>query len=84
MRKLKAGFMFIELLVVLVIIMFLASKVINTYFKKPVLNKEAQKLSSEAGIDTKNYQTIIDTTKDKLKDIQTQYNKDLDDLNNIK
>lgn len=81
MRKLKSGFMFLELLLVLAIIMFIAYKVINMYVKKPALNKEAQKISTEAGIDTSSYKSIVNSTKDKLNDIQ---NKRMDDLNNIK
>jgi competence protein ComGC len=84
MRKFKAGFMFIELLLVLAIIMFIAYKVINVYFKKPSLDKETQKFISEQGIDATNYKSIIDSTKDNLKGIQNQHNKDIDEWNKIK
>lgn len=81
MRKFKAGFMLIELLVVLAIIMFIAFKLFNVYFKKPVLNKETEKIISEQGIDTTSYKSIIDSTKSKLEDIQNKHN---DQLNQIK
>ena len=71
MRKVKAGFGFIEILLVLVIIAFIAFKVFNVYFKKTSLDKETQKILSEQGIDTKSYKSTIDSTRDKLKDIQS-------------
>jgi len=80
MRKIKAGFMFIELLLVLAIIMFIAFKVFNLYFKKPSFNKETQKVISEQGIDTTSSKSIIDSTKKKLQDIQGQH---MEELGNI-
>ena len=81
MKKIKTGFMLIELLVVLAIIMFIVFKVFNLYFMKPSLNKETQKVISEQGIDTANYKSLIDSTRNKLRDIQNQHN---DELNQIK
>ena len=72
MKKIKTGFMFIELLLALVIIMFIAFKVFDFYFKKPSLDKEAQEMISEQGIDTTNYKSFIDNTQKKLQDIQDQ------------
>ena len=72
MRKIKAGFMFIELLLVLTIIMFIVFKVFDLYFKQSSLNKETQKVISEQGIDTTSYKSIIDSTKKKLQGIQDQ------------
>ena len=72
MRKIKAGFMYIELLLVLAIIMFIAFKVFELYFKNPPLNKETQGVASEQGIDTTSGKSIIDSTKKKLQDIQGQ------------
>ena len=73
--------MLIELLLVLAIIMFIAFKVLNFYFKKPSLNKETQRVISEQGIDTTSYKSITDSTRNKLEDIQNQH---MDELNNIK
>jgi cell division protein FtsB len=81
MRKIKAGFMFIELLLVLAIIMFLAFKVFKLYFKKSSLNQETQQVISEQGIDTASSKSIIDSTRNKLGDIQNQH---IDELNKIK
>jgi prepilin-type N-terminal cleavage/methylation domain-containing protein len=71
MRKGKAGFGFIEILLVMAIIAFIAYKVFNVYFKKSFLDKETQKFISEQGIDTTSYKSTIDSTRDKLKDIQS-------------
>ncbi|MFH1339311.1 MAG: hypothetical protein ABIH40_05670 [Candidatus Omnitrophota bacterium] len=46
--------------------------VLNTYFKKPSIDKEAEKPLSEQGIDATNYQTILDSTKKKVEDINKQ------------
>jgi hypothetical protein len=81
MKKAKNGFMFIELILALAIIMFIAFKVFNAYFKKPSLDNETQRLISEQGIDTTSHKTTIDSTRDKLEDIQ---NKHIDQLNKIK
>jgi len=80
-KKIKHGFMLIELLVALAIIMFLAFKVLNLYFVKPALNQETQKIIAEQKIDSTNYKTLIDSTKSKLADIQSQ---EEDRLNRIK
>lgn len=80
MRKFKTGFMFIELLLVLAIIMFIAFKVFKAYFKQPSLNKETQRLISEQGIDTASYKSIIDSTKKKLQGIQDQHMEKLDNV----
>jgi shikimate kinase len=80
-KKRKTGFMFIELLLVLAIIMFLAFKVLKLYFKGPSLNKETQGVISEQGIDTTSSKSIIDSTRNKLEDIQNQH---IDELNKIK
>ncbi len=64
--------MFLELLLALAIIMFIAYKVLNFYFKKPLLNQETQKVISEQDIDVTTPQSMIDSTKNKLQDIQDQ------------
>ena len=80
MQKIKAGFMLIEVLVVLVIIMFIASKAFKLYFMKPSLDKESQKVISGQGIDTTSYQPLIDSSKKKLQDIQDQHMKELGNI----
>jgi uncharacterized protein YneF (UPF0154 family) len=80
MRKIKTGFMFIELLLVLVITLFIAFKVFKLYFKQPSINQETQKVIAESGIDTTSYKSIIESTRNKVEDIQ---NKHFDELNKI-
>ena len=80
MRKIKAGFMFLELLLVLVIVMFITFKVFKLYFKQPFLNKETQRVMLEQGIDSSSYKSTINSTKNKVEDIQ---NKHIDELNKI-
>ena len=77
MRKIKTGFMFVELLLVLAVVMFIAFKVFKLYFNNPPLNPEAQRVISEQGIDTTNYKTIIDSTQEKLDAIQNKHNDEL-------
>jgi len=73
-NKFKKGLGFIEILLVLAFIAFLFYKVIDLYFKKaPTINKDTQETLSGQGIDTKNYKTILDTTQNKIKNIQTQH-----------
>jgi len=79
MRKLKAGFMYIELLLVLAIVMFIAFKVFNLYFK-PSLDKETQRAISTQGIDSTSPKSIVDSTKKKLQDIQHQHMNELDNI----
>jgi len=80
MKKIKTGFMLIELLVVLAIIMFIVFKVWDIYFKRPALSKETQKVMSEQGVDTTNYKTISNSMKNKVEDIQSQH---INELNKI-
>lgn len=80
-KKINTGFMLIELLAVLAIIMFIAFKALKPYFMKPSLNKETQKVISGQVIDTASSKSLIDSTRNKLRDIQNQHN---DELNQIK
>jgi prepilin-type N-terminal cleavage/methylation domain-containing protein len=70
MKKADGGFALIELLVVLAIIMFIALKVLNTYYKKPPIDKGTQKVMSEQGIDTTSPGRIVDSVKKKLQTIK--------------
>lgn len=77
MRKIKTGFMFVELLLVLAVVMFIAFKVFKLYFNNPSLNQETQRVIAEQGIDTTSYKTIIDSTQEKLDAIQNKQNDEL-------
>ncbi|MDD2689197.1 MAG: hypothetical protein PHT41_03490 [Candidatus Omnitrophica bacterium] len=77
-KESKRGFTYIGLLLVLAIILFFVYKVINLYFKQTAVNKETGKVLLEQNIDTRNYKTIIDSTREQIKDIQTQRMKELE------
>ena len=57
---------------VLVIILLLFKKGLNVYFKKPYLDKKTEQTLSEQGIDTTNYKAILDSTKEKIRNIDKQ------------
>ena len=79
MNGFKAGFAFIEILLVAALMLFLCYKVFNFYFKKGPLNAENSKALSEQGIDTSNYKTITDSTKERLRVIQKQRLQEIED-----
>jgi prepilin-type N-terminal cleavage/methylation domain-containing protein len=83
MRKYRnrAGFTFIEMILALGIVLFLAYTLLNFNFNRPVLDEETKKAVAEQGIDTANYKTTIDSTRSKIQDIQKQR---IDGLNGIK
>ena len=74
-------FTLLEIIIVLAIILFMAQKVIKGYFKKPVMDKQVETMAHDAGIDTANYQSVIQSTKDKVNNIMKQRQKDLDSYN---
>ena len=78
--KVKTGFMFIEFLLVLAVVMFIVLKIFKLYFNNPSLNKETQRVVSEQSIDTTSYKSTIDSVKNKVEDIQ---NKHFDELEKI-
>lgn len=79
LKNLRGGLpMFLELIIVLAIILFLAQKAIQSYFRKPIRDKQAETMAHEAGINTSNYQSVIQSTRDKFKDISTQRQNELE------
>jgi len=78
MKKDKAGFALVELLLVLAVIMFIVFKVFEAYLKKPLLGKEEQTLMLEQGIDTASVTSTLSSTRAKLKDIQSKHIEQLD------
>ena len=73
--------MYIEILLALAIVMFIVFKVVNLYFKQSPLSKEDQRVISVQGIDTASPRSIVDSTRNKLQDIQSQH---IDELDKIK
>jgi len=78
--KTRPGFMFLELLLVILIAVFVIFKGFKLYSKNPFLNKEAKQAIAESGIDTTSYKTTIDSTVGKLQDIQNKHFEELDKL----
>jgi hypothetical protein len=65
-------FSLLELLLVLAIILFLSQRFLNMYFKKPNLDKETEEAISGQGINTSSYRGVLDSTRDKIRDINKQ------------
>ena len=84
MNKHKRGFMFIEPLLVVAIIMFVLFQLFKIYLKKPTINKDAQKFIAEQGVDVTNYKTITDTTRKQIQDLQAQYTEKLKQAEEMK
>ena len=72
MNKHKRGFMFIEPLLVVAIIMFVLFQLFKIYLKKPVINEDAQKFITEQGMDATNYKTILDSARKQIQNVQTE------------
>jgi hypothetical protein len=62
----------IGLLFALAIVLFIFYILFNTYFKRTSMDKSTEKAVQEQGINTANYGTIIDSTRNKIKDIEKQ------------
>lgn len=78
-RNYKGGvFSLIELLLVLAIILFFSYKALNSYFKKPDLDKNTEKALSQQGINTSNYGTILNSTRSQVQDINRRLIKRTD------
>ena len=67
----------LELVLVLAIALFLAQKGLRAYFK-PVVNKQAEDMAHEAGINTANYQSVVSSTRTKIDSILDKQRKDSD------
>lgn len=73
MMKYKMGFVtLLALLLVLVIMCILIYMLYNTYFKKLSPEGRTTKSFLEQGLDTSNYQSILDSTRKTVKDINKQ------------
>lgn len=68
------------IILALAIISFLLFIMLNTFFKKPTVDKQTDRALKEQGVDTSNYQTIKDTTRKNLEDITSQHLNQLDNL----
>jgi type IV secretory pathway TrbF-like protein len=70
----------IGMLLTLIIICFLVYTMLNIYFKPGVVEKTAGKNMQASGIDTSSYKSIVDSTKDKVKEINQRSQERVDQL----
>jgi type II secretory pathway pseudopilin PulG len=83
MRALKndRGFvMLLELLAVLAIIGILAYFMMKRVSGPPRMDKETQKAVAEQGVDTSNYRSIVDSTRNTLKGVTEKEQQQLDQV----
>ena len=79
--KNKKGFLtLIAMLLAIATICFLSYFAWNSYFKKSPLDKATQSTLNEQGINASSYQSVLDSTKSKLKEIQNQSAKQLEEI----
>ncbi|HNQ50991.1 MAG: prepilin-type N-terminal cleavage/methylation domain-containing protein [Candidatus Omnitrophica bacterium] len=76
----KRGVGLIELIIVVAVLSFFAYIVMKHVTSSPSLDAETQKTLEEHGIDTTNYGTIINTTRDTLNDITKKTSSAIDSL----
>lgn len=77
----KQGFLtLIGMLFAIAIICFLTYFTWNVYFKNGPLDKATQGALKEQGINASSYQSVLDSTKSKLKEIQNQSAKQLEEV----
>ena len=78
------SFGLIELLVSLVIISVLSYISLRAYFKKPLMDASTERVLSEHGIDSSSSQALIQSTKNKVEEInkkQAESQNIIDNLN---
>ena len=80
----KKAFALISLLLAAVIICILYYIAINTYFKRPSLDKPTEKFLSEQGIDASSYQSVIDSAREGVGRINRQTSDYEKQLKNFK
>ena len=61
----------LELLLAVVILLFLAQRALNAYFKPLQSDKKNRELTGQ-GIDTASHRTIVDSTKERVGDFSRQ------------
>lgn len=77
-KRNKAGFGLLEIVLALLAVLLLAYMLLNTsYKKKPVFDKATERALLEEHINTADYQSAIDSAKEKVKDIEQRQNQTL-------
>jgi len=73
----KQGFAFLEILIVAAIIAFVFYMITSSK-KKSGFNQEEKKTLSLESIDTTSYTSTLNTTRQKIKEIESQHSKDIE------
>ncbi len=77
----KNGFLsLLGLILTVGIIIFLCYLAVNTYFHKPVVDKESRDALAEQGIDASSRQAVLESTKRKIADINKEANHRADEI----
>ena len=67
----KKGFLsLLGLLLTVAIILYLCYIAFNIYFKEPAIDEETKKSISKEGIDTSSHKAVLDSIREKTKDIK--------------
>jgi hypothetical protein len=80
MNKRGNFLMLVELILVTVIVLILARRMLTTTMIKPVLDQPTQKMAEDAGINTQNYQTVIQSTKQTVRNLEEEHQKYMDQV----
>lgn len=66
------GFGLIGLILAVAIVCFMVFFVLKTYVHNPVVDERTQKALSEQGIDASSQRAVLDSTREKMRDINKQ------------
>lgn len=80
MRNRKGYFALLGLIVSLAVALIIVFILFNINSSHPIINKDTKKTFLEQGIDTSNYQAIKESTKNKMEEINRQYEKQLNSI----
>ncbi|MBP7216279.1 MAG: hypothetical protein KBA46_03230 [Candidatus Omnitrophica bacterium] len=79
-RQTERGFGLLEIVLTAAILLVVYFILMKVYFKKTIMREESQRVTIDAGIDTSNYQSILDSSRDKIHAIQRQHSSQLEDM----
>jgi len=68
-RIFNRGFGLIEIILVAAVICFIAFLGLKAYVHNPVVDEPTQKILSEQGIDASSQKAVLDSTRDKISEI---------------
>jgi type II secretory pathway pseudopilin PulG len=71
-KRFKSGFAFLEILLVAVVIIVLCYLALKSYLKNPSMDKTTQEVLSQQGIDTSSQKAVLDSARERIKDLNKQ------------